>query len=43
MSMYSKGGESSSIPDSCGEGEEITGGWSGSYAAEHKQPSKAWS
>lgn len=26
MSMYSRGGESSSIPDSCGEGKEITGG-----------------
>lgn len=26
MSMYSRGGESSSIPDSCGEGKEITRG-----------------
>lgn len=43
MSMYSRGGESSSIPDSCGEGKEITGGWSESYATQHKQPSKAWS
>lgn len=38
MSMYSRGGESSSISDSCGVGKEITKGWSESYATQHKPP-----